>query len=422
MKNWLWILFFSVFCLKAQAAEYCTFAKIYLTAAKSNPCFSQLITNTKNADDRKWLLKMQNTWNPPADLVVNFVPGGLEMYQGSKHIGGFQWVTIDPPILYWNGEFKVGEKTTETSMVKIIQNLLHSKTTATYIYQSVLPQANARDDADQNLESLATLYSLNKAQFHNPKNAEETMSRRDKFIKGLYMPPVVDLLHSLVTGLPVQCTKTGVEKLDFSAYKEWGFILNTNDRDETIINTKGNSKKFRIKYSSHIKNKSDLCILNASKEMDQRYCQPLWKEFFAKYPQAETILSKNKRPLKQVDCVELLDATNDHSLARACTKFWLVQNEQIKVSELPQPENREVRKSNLEYFLCEDDNCNKQKPMDRKTILETFKIVSDENLSLMDFATAGAHLLGDCCNSVKCRINAFRNYDIDLKSAPKTEK
>ena len=123
MKNWLWILFFSVFCLKAQAAEYCTFAKIYLTAAKSNPCFSQLITNTKNADDRKWLLKMQNTWNPPADLVVNFVPGGLEMYQGSKHIGGFQWVTIDPPILYWNGEFKVGEKTTETSMVKIIQNL-----------------------------------------------------------------------------------------------------------------------------------------------------------------------------------------------------------------------------------------------------------------------------------------------------------
>ena len=162
-----------------QAKELCTLAQIILKPAKNNVCFDRLITQTKNANDRKWLLDLKNNWNPSPNMQIHLIAAGAEFFDGKTFIGSFQWLSMNPPILSINGVMKVGEKSDEKSIAAIVQKLFNEKTTAQFLYQSFVPSADAQDKDSSRIRDLTTLFTL--VYSPDPKTAEELFSNRNSF-------------------------------------------------------------------------------------------------------------------------------------------------------------------------------------------------------------------------------------------------
>lgn len=347
--------------LSAQGKELCTIAQIMLKPAKNNVCFDRLITQTQNANDRKWLLNLKNTWNPSPKMQIRRIAGGAEFYDGKIFIGSFQWLSMDPPILSINGQLKVGEKSDEKSIAAIVQKLFNEQSTAQFLYQSLMPQAEAQDKNSEKIKQLTILFSIFG---QDSKTAEELLSKKDRVLDIIYSS-IMTLWQKYVWNMPLKCNADGVQSVPIQFDGDRKFTLSQGKNNQFIIEGLA-SKKLIATYEQVPQGERNPCLMITSKETDEKYCQPGWEEFFEKFPDArKKYYLKSPTPNVVLDCFAFLP---DEKLADNCAEFWMQQDEKYEhyaqATMLPNPI------SNMNLYECVDDDCKKTVNLSDSQILE----------------------------------------------------
>lgn len=334
----------------AQAKEFCTMAQIMLKPAKNNICFDRLVSQTKNAEDRKWLLNLKNSWNPSPQLQIHVIAAGAEFYDGDKFIGSFQWLSMNPPILSINGVMKVGENGDEKSIVAIVQKLFNEKTTAQFLYQSLLPDAQAQDNNTEKMQKLTILFSI--MQNSDPKTAEELFSKAAGNFALLFMPDMT-WWQKYIMNLPLKCTADGVQGVPFQLDQDREISISQKSSNQFIIDGLVPGKKMIAAYKPLPQKVGNPCMVITSKEMDEKFCQPGWEEFFKSYPKARAkYAALTPGPSALLDCVAFQP---DYELVEACGAFWFKQAEKyehyLTATVFPNPE------PNMKVYECLDEQC-----------------------------------------------------------------
>ena len=332
----------------ANGKELCTLAQIMLKPAKDNICFDRLITRTQNANDRKWLLNLKNIWNPSPKLQIQTIAGGAEFFDGKTFIGSFQWLSMNPPILSINGVLKVGEKTDEKSIVAIVQNLFNEKTSAQFLYQSLLPAAEAQDKNATTMQQLTILFTL----LDNvPKTVDEVFSKSDKKIEQLFMPSMA-WWQKYIMNIPLKCTTDGVQGVPFQLDQDRKISISQKGSNQFIIEGL-TPEKMIAAYKPIPQLKGNPCLLITSKETDEKFCQPGWEEFFKNNPKARAkYAATTPGPSVLLDCLTFYP---DYQLSESCSIFWLQQGEKYEhYSPAIAVSGNEI---NLKIYECKDDQC-----------------------------------------------------------------
>lgn len=418
-------------CLTAQAArpgasDYCTLAKTLLAPAKNNPCFDQLLTKAKNGDDRKWLLEQARTWSPPSDLTLVLLPSGFAAYLGAKPIGKMQWLRRDPAVLYWNGKIKMlplGVKPS-ASISKTLQLLTQDQTEARFDF-SVFPQAFAQSTNTNLMTKVATFFTLGFA----ATTAADFMASSDSLTN---IFPEVGRLQSFLGGHEVQCSKNGVQNLEFPLKNGRVLRLNSTAEDEFNIEGLSAGLVLHARYNpTPIGQDSLVCLSVFSAGSDSKTCQPLWDEFVAANPAAQEQLKKN--PQIGLNCQSFPPAVQQR-----CLRFWEGKVEALRNYRPPQA--FKTQNKTLYLSACTDASCSQMKPLDRVEqlggLVEPSGPSSESELQLgktgvsiqqgfmvtklVEQAVMGARVLAECCKTKECRDVAYQKRSLKLIPATET--
>jgi len=409
----------------AEAKELCTLAQTILKPAKNNACYDGLIAKTKNADDRKWLLNLRDSWKPSPNLKLNFIANGYELYSGKNKVGIAQWVTVNPLVLYWNGQFLVGKKTSEKSITKRIQQLFKRKTTAAYLYEAFFPTAAANeerkkiqallettkiDEVEQ--QKVITLYALGNNE--SALSAEDLATTEDQGERD-HLPYL-----NKDARIDANCTTE-----NWIRTLQWRY--NFNGKEKTaVIQQKGpfefemenvvDGQKISVTYQpsdEHIP-----CIEEESFEMAEKYCAPAWQEFFKLNPKLKEKWASSNTvdfncSIYQGDVVNEVLGTRAED-EETCRKFFM---KKFKMHS---------KQDTVDVKICGNAECTQKHSAMELIALDK----SEKNKSIEAFlesATMGAHIkrfaegaliLGEVCKDKELRAKIFRTREINLVSPP----
>lgn len=483
MKLWLIVLALMPLMWNAEAKETCTLSKTLFAPAKNNRCFDQLVADTKNADDRKWLLEIKNNWKPANEMNAQAIVGGYNFYEGKKFIGSFQWMSISPPILYTNGEIKIGQKNTNPSLVKTIQSLLHNKSTAAYFYQSMIPTAEAQQD--QLSEAYITLFSL--------YDKEKSISAKDLMSEPWYHRehlPIPKEGYIWDGTLTFNCTPEGVENVEFKRVygkekyvdgTEKKFTVTQKSKNEFVISGILGNEKVLVTYRPN--DKEIPCSNGPSFANSDTLCKKAWDEFFAQNPDIHKTFKLSNVSLP--NCARWPVPFNSEEISR-CNEFF---NKKFEIYTQGKAEDKEY--SPMKYSYCANADCSKaiefkhtrtdryiafmkkrgydvkcqwvepkreaahndcdlpdeaRLKLTEQDRIEALKLLDQINSyteleeiihdlqtdsvrhnyteDIVNNAVQGTALIGNCCKDPKCRDAAKKNQNLILKpaTAPKTQK
>lgn len=456
----------------AEAKEICTLAQTILKPAKNNRCYDQLIAKTKNVDDRKWLMNIRDQWKPAKGLQMNLLLGGFELQRGKKKVGKFQFISMNPLIMIWKDKLMIGKKSDEKSISKKILALLNDASTATYIYQSLFPSANAAPEgtSDEEQVNLTIMYSLG--------NDQAMMTAMDHMAnKSSGSNNLPKSLHG--EKISAQCTSLGVKDLKWPVKRgQQEKVINitqtggNEDTGEIELQIKGVIDDVELASTYKFSEKFNPCLDVISEELDRKYCQDAWVEFFEKNPEiykkfnastdtgiascdifednvnkAWNMVFDEKRSIftpELVACRRFFirrfaaySSTSDSSISvcadEPCTKkvsidqyrFEKYRNfvgEDDKITctpdggcDLPSEVRLKIPYAKLQEALALQKAT--KEPAANNTVLKALK--DDSTMIDIRRYAQGAALLSDCCKSEPCRKAALANRNIDLK-APET--
>ena len=470
MKKWIGILVIVVLPTISQAKEMCTLAQTILAPAKNNRCFDQLVSYTTNIDDRKWLLSKKANWNPPKDFKIIRIVNGAQFYRGEENIGGFQWLSMNPPVLYWNNEMKIGKKSNEQSISKILHSLLHDESTGSYVYQSFLPQANAKSEDASLAEEIATIFTIG-------------FAGGEKYGMGLLSGTAADVMksksdvrHSFFIYGELQstmnCSKSGIQNfkqpllkmgdytppnekdpLDTRTYYKPGDemtegIKTINQKSKNEFEVLGLLPNKKV-YLTYLKPAKSHCTTTISTESDTKYCEKAWADFFKANSRLEQEFRKSD--YASFDCEAFKDEGK-----KSCYLFF--------EKKFP---TYSTESADIKIEICEDDSCLKRVNIEELNFGEYKKFLSTHNLSakcdingcelpegvkslpdlklrkqgmqlqkqtvkigggstertyfldrkpLLTHMIQSAALLGECCKSEECKKAAFDQHNIKLEN------
>ncbi len=471
MNGWIITLAIAILPSALQAKEMCTLAQTILAPAKNNRCFDQLVSYTTNPNDRKWLLNKKATWNPPKDFRIVRVVNGALFYRGEENIGGFQWLSMNPPVLYWNNEMKIGKKSNEKSISKILHSLLHDESTGSYVYQSFLPQAEAKSANEELNEEIATIFTI--GFIGGEKQAMGLLSGTATEI----MKSKNDIRHSLFIYVELQskmnCSKVGVQNfqqpllkigdytpenekdpLDTRTYYKPGDemtegIKTINQKSKNEFEVLGLLPNKKV-YLTYLKPTKSHCTTTISTETDAKYCEKAWKDFFKINSRLEQEFRKSD--YASFDCEAFKDEGKKYCYLYFEKKFptYSAESADIKIE------------------ICEDDSCLKRTDIEELNFGEYKKFLKTHNLTakcdingcelpegvkaladlqlrkqgmllqkqtvkigggstertyfldrkpLITHMIQSAALLGECCKSEECKKAAFDQHNIKLENS-----
>ena len=349
------------------AAPLCTFARTYLAPANHNPCFERLMTRAKTKADRQWLMKTARTWSPPKNLVVNEVPGGFTLERGARRLGSVQWISVDPPVIYLNGQFKSASPPADHATSTLVHQLFANARTAQEL--SLWPRAYAADSEGALMEQMTTLFSLGDL----PSTAEEYIAGPHHAVTF----PQVGVLKAWTTGERVTCGANGVDNLSLpfgtdelmrASGKSASYTLRALGKSEFLADGVVPGKKVVIKVDPGTPRLP--CLESGASDQDEKYCTPAWTKFFGQNPKLRQTYDRSGavRP----DCPTL----GPEGEAR-CLAFWRDWSRQFR-------NYSDVGATRIS--LCQDDACKARQPMTLKDLGEQTTAAPERETKTQRFA------------------------------------
>lgn len=413
MNKWLLIISIFSFSQHLAAKEMCTLARTMLAPAKNNRCFDQLISMTKNVHDRKWLLSIKNSWNPPKNLQMNLQGAGFQLYQGSKKVGEFQWLSFQPAIFSFNGKMKVANENVRKPFSQVIPQLLHGSSKAAAVFEAFFPSSYAADDADLT-EKMAVIFSTDFYRDYRDKCGTECGTATEIMSSGYgWASYLVSTWKEKAS--QIKCTAQGVENIqqplfdveeiyrnqqdskydedakpsDDSKQSYESYILKrplitinqVSKNEYEIVNLIRDSKK-KV-YATYLPSKNVLCTYAMSQALDEKYCDKAWNDFF-----------KTEKGLEE-------EFRNSDYAHFDCNAFSVEQKNKC-LNFFKKRFEKYDTEAEAELKICSDEACTSKIPLNEINYVEYRKFLND-------------HKLTTECGEMGCKLPEEIKKLVDLK-------
>lgn len=403
-------------CWNAEAKELCTLAQTILKPAKNNVCYDGLIAKTKNADDRKWLLNLRDSWKPSPELKLNLITNGYELYSGKNKMGIAQWVTVNPLVLYWNGKFLVGKKSSEKSITKRIQKLFKNKTTAAYLYEAFFPIA-AADDEKEKIKALLNSTKIDEEEQikvlslfalgdnNNALSAADLATTEDREAKD-HLPYLNKDAHIDANCTPENWVRTLQWKYKLDGKEKIAVIQQKGPKEFEMENVV-DGQKISVTYQPN--DKHIPCIDTFSSEMDEKYCAPAWQEFFKINP-------KLKEKWATSGTVNLSCSIYKGDIVHEILEVR-AEDQETCLQFFKKKFNMHSAQNTVDIKICDDADCTKKVSASQAGGLDSILKLATMEAHIKRFAE-GALLLNEVCKDKELSDEIFRTREINLVRPP----
>lgn len=443
----IFIGFFAVSSLVLAETRVCSVVDTILRPANNSPCFARLAEKLKNEEDRAWLLKLTRTWSPPANLIIRNVPGGFQLYQNNKIRLDARWVQTNPPILYWNGQIKIGNAQANGSLRKLIHSLVAGQETANFdifLQNAYASEATGEGDVD-----FLTLFTTEFGD--RPMDAAT-------FIKNYQNSYFPALSNESQGAHQFHCSKYGLDDYVYEqgAPQAVKYVLKALEQDKFAINGVAANKTFYVDFhevhqdasilvndkNEFIQNSDhspqtfeaigarDICDQHslASVQVDD-LCKAAWAEYHARYPLAAKLAGYFGDSCRNPG--EWL-----HHFA--CVQFWNSK----KIRMIQEPPTHAFY-YDPQIYLCTDPSCTQKtatspqcsaasgKYLDEHEecgIIELATVIGGESKRIdpgvtsqgwvLNRAVMSAKVLSECCHLKGCPEAAKATLNINLIQQP----
>jgi len=394
-------------------ADSCTLEKVILLPASQNTCYEKLIEHTQNAEDKKWLLNMRSQWNPPKNMMIKGVYGGLEVFLGAKHIGGFQWLSLNPRVLLWNGQIKTLRSEASASVTRSLADLLDAAPISGPLWRTLLPEAYAETGAESKLlRGAIALFELGGGP---PKSILEAI--RGNTVDDSSTADFLPTLKYLQMSVRVDCNKTGAQKVPYrNEYDKRDYTVSQISPYEFKVEGFGRSsigpKTIVVEYHP-VQEGGARCLSDSPSDIGfvRNTCNPAWEAY-----------------LKQDPSI----ANSDH-YDTIRKNFFM---NKFVTYKSPNSESDQKTQPSMTFFTCENDDC---KPKQRKQITTSAEMAhvylgdegySDKERRSESLGTAqwalgqlqknveGSNALGFCCRTKGCPHLVWENNWVELHDVP----